>query len=149
MNKHVPIESREKAFACLNLDEQALFLRLAPADQRHSLTVFRAAVTEHPDDSHLHVASLLHDVGKGRPSLFERIAFSLLTSFAPWILLKWEQRPRNSGTGRIAYLIRHTCDSAQLANLAGSHPAVVDTLNSYGFREHEQGSRLACLDTTP
>jgi len=149
MHNYVPLESREEAFDCLNLDEQTLFLRLAPADQRHSLTVFHAAIAEYPADTDLHIASLLHDVGKGRPSLFDRIAFSLLTSVAPWILLKWEQKPRNSGTGRIAYLLKHTDDSAQLAALAGSHPAVVDTLNCYGFREHQYGSRLARLDTTP
>ena len=149
MDNCVPLKSREEAFACLNPDERTLFLRLAPADQRHSLTVFQAAITEYPADTHLHIASLLHDVGKGRPSLFDRIAFSLLTSVAPWILLKWEQTPRNSGTGRIANLLRHTCGSAQLAKLAGSHPAVIDTITSYGFREHEQGSRLARLDTTP
>ena len=149
MNSHVPLDSREEAFANLNLDEQTLFLRLAPADQRHSLTVYQAAITQHPNDKHLHVASLLHDVGKGRPSLLDRIAFSLLTSFAPWTLLKWEHTSPNGRTGRIANLLGHTCHSAQLARLAGSHPFVVDTINSYGFREHEQGSRLALLDSSP
>ena len=148
MNNHIPLELREEALTCLNPDERTLFLRLSPPDQRHSLDVHRASVVEWPNDTHLHVASLLHDVGKGRPSLFERIAFSLLTTFAPWILLRWEHKSQNSGAGRIGNLLKHTCHSALLAELAGSHSAVVDAIESYGYREHEQGSRLARLDVT-
>ena len=148
MNNRIPIELREEAFTRLNPDERTLFLRLSPGDQRHSLDVYRTTVVEWPNDTYLHVAGLLHDVGKGRPSLFERIAFSLLITFAPWILLRWENKPRNSAIGRIGNLLKHTSDSALLAELAGSHPAVIDAIKSYGFREHKQGCRLAHLDAT-
>jgi hypothetical protein len=130
----------------LNTDEQALFRRLTPGDQRHALAVYAAAQDAWPEDSSLHVAALLHDVGKGRPGLADRTRLTLAKALAPWLLLRWQSYPRESRRGRIAGLAGDTEASARLAELAGSHADVVDTLRSYGFREHASGRRLADLD---
>lgn len=130
----------------LNADEQALFRRLRPADQRHALAVHEAAQSAWPEDEALHVAALLHDVGKGRPGIFDRTGLTLTQAFAPWLLFRWQRQPPTSRRGRIARLANDTENSARLAELAGSRPEVVDTLRCYGFREHASGRRLAELD---
>ncbi len=142
----VPAAERAAALALLSDDEQTLFRRLAPVDQRHSLAVYRAAAAERPDDSALQAAAMLHDVGKGRPGILDRALLTLVEENAPWLLLRWLRRPAASRRGRIARLARHTEASARFAELAQAHPAVVDTLRSYGFREHARGRLLAELD---
>ena len=146
LDRRVPTAARDRALAYLNRDEQTLFNRLHPSDQRHTLAVHAAAMTTWPNDGVLHVAALLHDVGKGRPSTLHRIVFTLLATFAPWILLRWENQPITTNRGQIARLSHDTESSARFAQLANSSPDVIDTLHSYGFRDHTRGHRLAELD---
>ena len=148
LDRRVPTDAYDRALAHLNCDEQILFNRLCPPDRRHALAVHAAAMAAWPDDDALHVAALLHDVGKGRPSALDRVVFTLLATFAPWTLLRWEHRPISTRSGRVARLSKDTELSAQFAELANSHTDVVDTLRSYGFRDHTQGHRLAQLDAT-
>ena len=142
----VPTEAREQAMGGLNADEQALFRRLSAADQRHALAVYTAAQDAWPRDAVLHVAALLHDVGKGRPSLLDRAGLTLTKASTPWLLLRWQHHSPTSRRGRIARLVGDTEASAWLAELAGSHADVVATLRCYGFREHARGRALAELD---
>ena len=142
----VPADARNQALARLNADEQALFRRLSPADQRHALAVHEAARDAWPQDAPLQIAALLHDVGKGRPGLPDRTGLTLTKAFAPWLLLRWRRCPPTSRRGRIARLVHDTEASARLAELAGSRAEVVETLRCYGFREHARGRRLAELD---
>lgn len=142
----VPADARAQALRQLNADEQALFRRLRPADQRHALAVYTAAQDAWPQDEALHIAALLHDVGKGQPGLPDRTGLALTMNFAPWLLVRWQHHPATSRRGRIARLVRDTENSARLAELAGSHADVVETLRCYGFREHLRGQRLAELD---
>ena len=146
LNRRVPTDACDRALARLNCDEQILFNRLCPSDQRHALAVHASAMTTWPNDGVLHVAALLHDVGKGRPSALNRIVFTLLTTFAPWMLLRWENQPITTKRGQIARLSHDTELSAQFAQLANSNTDVIDTLRSYGFRDHTRGHRLAELD---
>lgn len=142
----IPAAAHAQAMRRLNADEQTLFRRLRPADQRHALAVFQAAQEAWPEDAALHVAALLHDVGKGRPGLIDRTGLTLIKAYAPWLLLRWRCYPPDSLRGRIARLVQDTEASARLAHLARSRAAVVETLRCYGFREHARGRRLAELD---
>jgi len=142
----VSAASRELAIRRLNEDEQALFRRQSPADQRHALAVHAAARDAWPEDEALHIAALLHDVGKGRPGIVDRTGLTLTQALAPWLLFRWLRHPPGSRRGRIARLVQDTANSARLAELAGSRPDAVDALRCYGFREHASGRRLAELD---
>ncbi len=121
---------------------------MLPCDQRHALAVYDAARTAAPDDEPLWKAALLHDVGKGRPSLAERTAKTLIVALAPWIAIRWQRRPVTSLRGRLARQAADTAASARFAELAGSDPAVIEILASYGYREHAGGRLLAELDRT-
>lgn len=142
----VPTRSRDQAMQRLNEDERTLFRRLSSADQRHALAVYEAAQDVWPDDDALHIAALLHDVGKGQPGLVARASLTLTKAMAPWLLLRWQLLRPDSRRARIARLAGDTEASARLAELAGSRADVVETLRSYGFREHRSGRRLAELD---
>ena len=146
LDPRVPTSVRDQAVQILNADERALFARLAPADQRHALGVYLAVQETCPHDEVLLIAALLHDVGKGRPGLADRTGLTLIKALAPWLLLRWQRCPPTSRRGRIAGLAGDTEASACLAELAGSRSDVVETLRSYGFREHPRGRRLAELD---
>ena len=121
---------------------------MLPVDQRHTLAVFHAAQAAAPDDEILWKAALLHDVGKGTPSLVERVVKTLLVALLPWIIIRWQAHPVSSVRGQLARQASDTEASARFAELAGSDSPVVETLRSYGYREHLRGQLLAELDHT-
>lgn len=145
-NSTVPGSRLNEAMLSLTEDEQRLFARMLPADQRHSLRLFEAAQAAHPDDPVLWVAALLHDVGKARPGRLDRVLLTLLECSAPWVLIRWRNL-RQGWRSRLARLATHTVASAAFAHLAGSNPDVVATIRSYGHRDHKRGKRLAELDS--
>lgn len=142
----VPRQQLDEALRQLTPNERLLLARLRPVDQRHSLAVYAAAREAAPDDPGLWVAALLHDVGKGRPGRLDRVMLTLLETSAPWLLIRWRRHPPSSRRGRVARLVAHTEASAQLAEVAGSAPEVVETLRAYGHRDHARGRLLAELD---
>ncbi len=144
----IPHDRVRAAMQTLNRDEQALFCRMRAVDQRHALAVYDAARRSAPQDRVLWTAALLHDVGKGRPALGDRIALTLLEKLAPWLLIRWHPLPSNRWRGRQGRLVAQTEASARFAELAGSDTAVVDALHAYGQREHPRGWMLAELDST-
>lgn len=145
-NRTVPREQLAEAWEHLTANERQLFARLRPVDQRHSLAVYAAAREAAPEDRVLWVAALLHDVGKGRPGRIDRVMLTLLEMSAPWLLIRWRRHPPRSRRGRVARLVAHTEASAQLAEVAGSAPEIVQTIRAYGHRDHARGQLLAKLD---
>ncbi|MCY4115128.1 MAG: HD domain-containing protein [Chloroflexi bacterium] len=143
----VPRRQLAAALQQLTPNERRLVGRLRPVDQRHSLAVYAAARAAAPDDRVLWVAALLHDVGKGRPGRIDRVMLTLLETSAPWLLIRWRRHPPSSRRGRVSGLVAHTEASAQLAELAGSAPEVVQTIRAYGHRDHARGRLLAELDS--
>lgn len=64
--------------ALLSESERALFMTMDARDRRHSMDMLLwLRARTHPSPA-LEVAALLHDVGKGRLRLAERVAFVLL-----------------------------------------------------------------------
>ncbi len=145
-SRTVPRQQLDEALQRLTANERRLLARLQPVDQRHSLAVYAAARAAAPDDRALCVAALLHDVGKGRPGRIDRVMLTLLETSAPWLLIRWLRHSPSSRRGRVARLAGHTEASARFAELAGSAPAVVETIRAYGHRDHARGRLLAQLD---
>jgi len=64
--------------ALLSEDERVLFMTMDARDRRHSMDMLLWLRARTTPSMPLEVATLLHDVGKGRPRLVERVAFVLL-----------------------------------------------------------------------
>lgn len=112
----------------------ALFYRMQPAEQAHSLRVARDLLAQgekHPD---LFVAALLHDVGKSRfpLSLWERVLVVLVRAICPGCLKRWgrlaEETSSSGGPRRFGwrrpFVVAETHPEwgAQLAAEAGASP---------------------------
>ena len=80
----------------LTPSQRELFSKMAPADRRHSINVWRTLLQKGDDDPDLLVAALLHDVGKsaGHIGLWQRTLIVLLQRRSPR-LLDWLARDSN------------------------------------------------------
>lgn len=74
--------------ALLNDEERALFTSMDARDRRHSVDMLLWLRDRTAPSPTLEVAALLHDVGKGRLRLHERVAFVLLGVVLP----RWRSR---------------------------------------------------------
>jgi hypothetical protein len=73
----------------------ALFLRLSPSEQAHSLIVFKKLTNQGEMDPDLLAAALLHDAGKSYfpLSVWERVLIVLGRAFFPSKAAQWGQEP--------------------------------------------------------
>ncbi len=138
------LENRDMDLACKWLPpaQAAIFRRLQPADQAHSLALLERLISQgecHPD---LLAAALLHDVGKTLYplKLWERVWIVLAYALAPgWVKRKGGQ-PVQPGEQLPAWqkaLVvaeQHPVWGAQLAAQAGSSPLVLELIR----RHHEK-----------
>ncbi len=115
--------------------QRALFFRMSPADQRHSLAVYRALEREGPQPHDLLVAALLHDVGKAAAPmpLWVRVAVVLLDRLAPRLLDRLAAGEAQGWRRPFAVYRRHAEIGARWAAEAGCSPRAVALI-----RRHHQ-----------
>jgi len=117
--------------AYLTPRQRALFSRMPPRDQRHSLDVFHALVSRGCKERDLLVAALLHDVGKGHLPLWCRIAVVLISAVKP-SLLDWLAANRPGSWRYPFYLHReHGRRGAMLARKAGCSALTVELIRRH------------------
>jgi hypothetical protein len=86
LRPHVTADERADAYAYLNEAQRGIFESMMLRDQQHGIEVFRRIRAASPtDDPPLFVAALLHDCGKGRVALWQRVAHVLLGVVAPGV----------------------------------------------------------------
>lgn len=102
-----------------------LFESLPAAEQRHGLDVFQALRAAGHSDPDLLAAGLLHDCGKGRVRVWQRVAFVVLQAAGPRVLRRLAS-PRGPGWRRaFDRMLRHPQLGAALVQEAGGSPRVV------------------------
>ncbi|HHS98216.1 MAG TPA: HD domain-containing protein [Chloroflexi bacterium] len=113
--------------------QQALFLRMSPADRRHSLAVYRALDREGGLPRDLLVAALLHDVGKAAAPmpLWVRVATVLLDRLAPRALERISEGEARGWRQPFAVYRRHAEIGAEWAAEAGCSPLTVDLIRRH------------------
>jgi hypothetical protein len=115
----------EEAHRYLEEPLRPLFASMMVRDQQHGLIVMRRVRTQAGEsDAQLLAAALIHDCGKGRVHLWQRVAHVLMGALAPGT----EQRIANE-TGpdwRRGFwrLLHHPELGARMAEAAGAHPDV-------------------------
>lgn len=130
--------------ARLSPAQQALFLRMSPRDQWHSIATLRLLPPAMRADADLAVAALLHDAGKGYIRLHERVLFVLLARTSP--LLMRFAAPRTGLRGALLRIGRHAERGAVLAAAAGATPRAVRLIRSHHHPDPRDPAALALLD---
>jgi hypothetical protein len=80
---HVDPHDRVEGYTYLNDAQRRIFEAMMLRDQQHGIDVFRRVRATHGDDRDLLTAALLHDCGKGRVTLWQRVVHVLLGALAP------------------------------------------------------------------
>lgn len=144
LRPRVTAAEREDADRYLSPPQRPLFGSMMRRDQQHGIEVMRRVRAAAGDDAALCLAALLHDCGKGRVALWQRVVHVLLGASpavrrrvasedgAPWRRALWR-------------LVHHAALGAALVEATGAPPDVVRMI-----REQERPGadrRLALLQT--
>jgi hypothetical protein len=125
--------------------ERSLFDSMTVRDQQHCLDVYQALRTRGLADHHLLAAALLHDCGKGRISVWHRVAFVLLDAAAPRLLERIVLPGDGTGWREALYRCKHHPElGAKLARRAGSSEMTVALVRG-DTSDHVRGP-LAALE---
>ena len=142
LHPHVSSDDRADAYRYLAPGEQRLFETMMLRDQQHGIAVFchiRAALAH--DDRQLLAAALLHDCGKGRVAVWQRVAHVVLGVAAPGLRLRIANE-RGAGWRRAFWrLLYHPDIGAELAESAGADADVVRIIREQESRHPDE--RLA------
>ncbi|MEX2246247.1 MAG: hypothetical protein WEC75_06130 [Dehalococcoidia bacterium] len=136
--------ARAEADACLEAPQRALFEAMMLRDQQHGIEVLRRVRAAAPaPDPPLFVAALLHDCGKGRVQLWQRVAFVLLEVAAPWLLRRIAVEHGAEWRRPFWRLLHHPELGARLAAEAGAGADTVRMVREQDAKHPDH--RLALL----
>lgn len=136
--------ARDGACALLSHRERALFDAMMPRDQQHGLEVYaRVRAEAGPDDADLLVAALLHDCGKGRVALWQRVAHVLVGAVAAGLRARMAAEDGARWRTGMYRLLHHPELGARLAADAGAATDVVRMIRDQDAAKPDR--RLALL----
>jgi hypothetical protein len=125
LRPRVSAGERAELAPLLSAAEQRLFDSMTLRDQRHGLDVCQTLTRQGQHDPALLAAALLHDVGKGRISLWQRVAYVLLRAAAPALLARLAADEGAAWRQALWRCLHHPERGAEMAAAAGSAPEVV------------------------
>jgi hypothetical protein len=143
LRPHVDAPARAGAYQCLNDGQRRIFDSMMLRDQQHGIEVLARVRAAGGDDPALCVAALLHDCGKGRVALWQRVAHVMLGAAAPG--LRAHIASESGAAWRRAFwrLLHHPAIGAELVAATGADP---DTVRLIREQEAERpDARLALL----
>jgi hypothetical protein len=137
--------SKEEAVRLLSGPQRELFDSMVLRDQKHCLDVYNI-LRQDTTDRDLLTAALLHDCGKGRISVWHRVAFVLLDAAAPGLLSRIVAPGDGGGWRQALYRCQHHDRlGADLARRAGCSDATVALIRGDSSAPHIRES-LAALE---
>ena len=135
-------EDLSQAQNFLSPASMALFLRLQPSEQAHSLRLFQELRQAGEDNRDLLAAALLHDVGKSCASLYpwERVLIVLGRRLLPARVKDWGQGPPIGWRRPFVVAEQHPAWGAELAAAVGASPLAVALIRRHQERGSTQGT---------
>jgi putative nucleotidyltransferase with HDIG domain len=127
--------------AHLDVGGQALFYAMSPRDQAHSSNTAILIGGSSNADPELTVAALLHDAGKGKQIIWQRVLYVVAGAVAPRWLACWA-RPGPDTRGALYRSLYHTRLGAQLAAASGLSDRVCRLIAEHHNRTAEPDLRL-------
>jgi len=131
--------------ALLGPRELRCFRALQGREQRHAVDVLRHLEAHDAPSEDLRVAALLHNVGKGRVRLYERVAYTLLAMFAPGLLDRVAVPEGRGFRGAMAAQRDHPTLGAELLARLGVRPRVVELVRGHHDDSADGDAELAAL----
>ena len=122
---HVSAEDRADAYRFLAPGEQRLFETMMLRDQQHGIAVLRHIRAATAEDRQLLAAALLHDCGKGRVAVWQRVAHVVLGVAAPGLRRRIASEGGAGWRRAFWRLLYHPDIGADLAERAGADADVV------------------------
>jgi hypothetical protein len=121
------IEEMAQARGILPPPLMALFLRLQPGEQAHSLRILRQLLERGERYNDLLVAALLHDIGKSRHPLrlWERVVIVAGRTLFPQQVKRWGQGKAQGWKRPFVVAEQHPAWGAQMSAQAGANPTTV------------------------
>jgi putative nucleotidyltransferase with HDIG domain len=111
----------------------ALFLRLQPSEQAHSLRILCLLLEQGENHPDLLAAALLHDVGKSRYPLYvwERVVIVLGKAVLPKQARRWGQAQPRGWQRPFVIAEQHPVWGAEMAGQAGASPLTVSLIRNH------------------
>jgi hypothetical protein len=144
LRPHVAPGGRADAYRYLNEAQCAVFASMMLRDQQHGIEVFRRVrAAADGADAPLFVAALLHDCGKGRVALWQRVAHVVLGVAAP--PLRRRIASEHGAAWRQAFwrLLHHPEIGAEMVARTGADPDTIRMIREQDAASPDQ--RLALL----
>lgn len=141
-------------------DLLALFMRMHPSEQAHSLRIYHQLQRDGETNRDLLIAALLHDVGKSRYPLlvWERILIVLAEQVIPEKVTQWGEGDSSGWRRPFVVAKKHPEWGAEMVEQAGASKLCVEIIrhhqdhlpvnlqSKHGLAEQELLLRLQILD---
>ena len=129
----------------LGPEELRCFRALQGREQRHAVDVLSHLQAHGAPSCDLLVAALLHNVGKGRVRLYERVAYTLLAMFAPRLLTRVALPDARGFRGAMAAQRDHPALGAEALAAIGVRPRVIELVRGHHDASVGGDEELAAL----
>jgi hypothetical protein len=135
---------RVEAYAYLSPALQRVFESMMLRDQQHGVVVYRRVRAAAPvDDPALFAAALLHDCGKGRVALWQRVVHVLVGAIAPPLEARIASEAGAAWRQGFWRLLHHPGIGARIVEEAGAEADVVRMIREQDIAQPD--ARLALL----
>ncbi len=144
LRPHVEPEDRAGAYRYLNEQQRAVFASMMLRDQQHAIDVYRRIrASAASDDPPLFAAALLHDCGKGRVALWQRVAHVVLGAIVPSLRLRIASEHGAAWRQAFWHLLHHPEIGADMVAHTAADPDTIRMIREQDTESPDQ--RLALL----